>query len=123
MVKERKETKNGLPPAGLIQDHWTTWLNAADDIYNAQHGEPSELKSYRPEDFKKSVSEKSYGARLDEVPEIFIHQLDRLRRIYDELASQKKPDLDKLERTVDLARVICYKDWGAEGYWNWQEEM
>ena len=51
---------------------------------------------------------------ISSLPQRFIHQTNRLARIYNEIVFSESPDFDKLERVIDLARETCYKDYGCE---------
>ena len=114
-IKEKiEETKK---PTLWIQDYWNSWLNLGMEIYLAKNNGKDLPKDHKVETFAERFSKEKhfyYGQKLDisTIPKRFLHQNDRLVRVYNDLCSQASPDLDKLERVVEMARVLIYdNDW------------
>lgn len=101
-----------------MHDYWNVWASPAFDIMMAKRdGEFDKLRKNPLTTFQEYVPDKEYyGQKCDLkiIPEQFIHQTNRLVRIYNNLIAQNEIDLSKLERIVNLAQKAIYKGKGSE---------
>jgi hypothetical protein len=75
----------------------------------------SELKSARVLTFGDYVSRPEreyYGVGCDTsiIPKRFLHQCNRLVKIYNSLLDEENINLEKLERVISIAQRVVYKD-------------
>jgi len=108
--KKLAETKK---PKFWIEDYWNEWASRAGYICFAQEGDGiEELKATPVKTFPEYVVEKEYYMQkcdLAIIPGSFIHQSNRLVRLYNALIAQEEIDLNKLERVTLLANKLIYK--------------
>lgn len=116
MVKTKKQINKELVRSA-IRDYWNNWISKAWDIEDVKEGDEKALKRLK-ENPVKTFEEYAIGMPYEEgrvqkttvFPEPFIWKINKLVRIYNHLITQQKLDINKLERTVNLARRVVYAE-------------
>jgi len=110
-------------PKFWIQDYWNAWLGPSLALMFVEREKSDEnirkLRDGKIPTFGEFVSapKREYdGGRCDLtiIPERFIHQIDRLVRIYNSFLAEENNAFVKLRRTIDLAYKVVHKGYSIE---------
>jgi len=107
-----KKITNPDNPKFWIGDYWNAWQPQHFRVFFRDELPDNKLEPVRT--FQKYVEDQgdNYGKRCDLaiIPKLFIHQNDRLVRIYNNLISQEEIDLGRVEKVIKLAQKVIQSD-------------